>query len=195
MARPTSTLDRDEQLALCQRVAHGDHSAAESLARLIMPVVRHAAQRITRTRSDAEDASQVATLEVLRSAKHYAARGSLEGWAGRIAVRTIVRWNGRHGTPLVPEHDPDRDRSHATVARVPGFEALPRPLEEYLDALPETQRTALVLRHSLGYTIPEIAETTEAPVPTVRSRIDKAMTRIRASIRRDIQIGTKGASA
>lgn len=193
MADPSPSPGREPELALCQRVATGDRAAAEALARLIMPVVRHAAHRVTRTASDAQDAAQVATLEVLRSARHYAARGSLEGWAGRIAVRSVVRWNARHGTPLVPEHDPDR--SMGSSPPTPGFEALPRPLEHYLDALPEPQRTALVLRHSLGYTIPEIAEITDAPVPTVRSRIDKAMTRVRASIRRDVRLGTKGASA
>ncbi len=193
VARSTSSPERDADLALCQRVAKGDRAAAETLARLIMPVVRHAALRVTRTASDAEDAAQVATLEVLRSAKHFAARGSLKGWAGRIAVRSVVRWNARHGTPMVHEHDPDR--SLGAPAPTSGFEALPRPLQHYLDALPEPQRTALVLRHSLGYTIPEIAEATESPVPTVRSRIDKAMTRVRSAIRRDVQLGTKGASA
>ncbi len=91
------------------------------------------------------------------------------------------------------EHNPDQAPSAPQAT--PGAEALARPLEAYLDALPEAQRTALVLRHSLGHTIPEIAEFTGAPVPTVRSRIDKAMTRVRAAIRRDIQLGTKGASA
>jgi len=193
VARTSPSRERDAALALCQRVADGDRSAAEDLARLVMPTVRHAAHRVTRTASDAQDAAQVATLEVLRSAKHYAARGSLEGWAGRIAVRAIVRWNARHGTPAMPEHDPDRAAS--APAPSPGSEALPRPLEHYLDALPEPQRTALVLRHSLGYTIPEIGQATESPVPTVRSRIDKAMTRVRAAIRRDLRLGTKGASA
>lgn len=193
VAAPPPKPDRDADLALCQRVAQGDRAAAESLARLIMPVVRHAARRLTRTSADAEDAAQVATLEVLRSARHYAARGSVKGWAGRIAVRSVVRWNGRHGTPAVPEHDPDR----TGAAPVPASrsEALPRPLEHYLDALPEPQRTALVLRHSLGYTIPEISEATETPVPTVRSRLDKAMMRVRSCIRRDVQFGTRGVGA
>ena len=158
-----------------------------------MPVARHAALRLTRTASDAQDAAQVATLEVLRSAAHFAARGSLRGWASRIAVRAVIRWNNRHGTAAVPEHDPDA--TQAPTQRPPGFEALPRPLEHYLDALPEAQRTALVLRHSLGFTIPEIAEATESPVPTVRSRIDKAMSRVRGAIRRDVQLGTRGAIA
>ena len=187
------TPDRDAELALCERVAKGDRAAAEALARQLMPVVRHAARRLTRTASDAQDATQVATLEILRSAGHYAARGSLNGWASRIAARSVVRWNARHGTPTMHEHNPDRAPS--ATPPTPGFEALPRPLEAYLEGLPEPQRTALVLRHSLGHTIPEIAEVTGAPVPTVRSRIDKAMTRVRAAIRRDVQLGTKGASA
>lgn len=185
--------ESDVQLALCKRVAEGDRAAAEALARQLMPVVRHAARRLTRTTSDAQDAAQVATLEILRSAGHYAARGSLEGWASRIAARCVVRWNARHGTPTIHEHNPDH--APCASAPTPGSEALARPLEAYLDGLPEPQRIALVLRHSLGHTIPEIAEITGSPVPTVRSRIDKGMTRIRTAIRRDVQLGTKGASA
>lgn len=193
MAQNAPTPDRDAELALCKRVAEGDRAAAEALARQLMPVVRHAARRLTRTASDAQDAAQVATLEVLRSARHFAARGSLRGWASRIAVRSVVRWNARHGTPTIHEHNPDL--APAALPPTSGAEGLPRPLENYLELLPEPQRTALVLRHSMGHTIPEIAEVTGAPVPTVRSRIDKAMTRVRAAIRRDVQLGTRGASA
>ena len=193
MPENAPTPDRDADLALCQRVAEGDRAASETLARQLMPTVRHAARRLTRTASDAQDAAQVATLEVLRSARHYAARGSLKGWASRIAIRSVVRWNARHGTPAMHEHD--ADRAPSVSPPTPGSDALPRPLEAYLGGLPEPQRTALVLRHCLGHTIPEIAEVTDAPVPTVRSRIDKAMSRIRTAIRRDVQLGTKGASA
>ncbi len=193
MSSDASPPERQAEHTLCQRVASGDRDASEALARQLMPVVRHAARRLTRTASDAQDAAQVATLEILRSAGHYAAQGSLSGWASRIAVRSIVRWNARHGTPSSHEHNPDTTPSPGVVAS--GSEALPRPLDDYLRGLPEAQRTALVLRHSLGYTIPEIAEVTDAPVPTVRSRVDKAMARVRAAIRRDVALGRTGASA
>ncbi len=185
--------DRDAHLGLCRKVAAGDRAAAEELARVIMPTVRHAALRLTRTTTDAQDAAQVATLEVLRSAKRFQARGTLKGWAGRIAIRSVLRWQGRHGTAASVEHDPDTEP--APQGPPPGFEMLPRPLEHYLNALSEPQRNALVLRHSFGYTLPEIATLTDAPLPTVRSRVSAAMERVRKAIRRDVRLGGRGVAS
>ena len=74
----------------------------------------------------------------------------------------------------------------------PLLEALPRPIEVYLDALPEVQRTALLLRHALGHTVPEIAELTDAPVATVKSRLLKGQRELRKHIRRDMNMGVRG---
>lgn len=152
-----------------------------------MPTVHHAARRLTRTSADAQDAAQVALLEVLRCAGHYGGRGSLRGWAGKIAMRSVVRWSRRHGTPMLQEHDPDAQPD--TSIGDSRHEALPRPLEAYLDELPEAQRTALILRHSMGCTLREIVEITESPLPTVRSRVTTAMQRVRKAIRRDVRFG------
>lgn len=174
-------------------MAAGDRAAAEQLAKLVMPTIRHAAFRLTRTPTDAQDAAQVATLEVLRSAKHYRARGTLRGWGRRIAIRSVLRWQARHGTAAADDHDPDTEP--APQGPPPGFEMLPRPLEHYLNALPEPQRNALVLRHSFGYTLPEIATITDAPLPTVRSRVSAAMERVRKAIRRDVRLGGRGVAS
>jgi RNA polymerase sigma-70 factor (ECF subfamily) len=64
-----------------------------------------------------------------------------------------------------------------------------RPLDEYLKALPSEQREALVLKHSLGYTVEEIAELTEVPTGTVKDRLVTARRRIRKLIQRDITLG------
>lgn len=71
------------------------------------------------------------------------------------------------------------------------LESLPRSLEHYLDELPENQRVAMLLRHALGHTIAEIAELTDAPVPTVLSRIKKARQELRRLIQRDVNLGVK----
>ncbi|MFY0539633.1 sigma factor-like helix-turn-helix DNA-binding protein [Nannocystis pusilla] len=46
-----------------------------------------------------------------------------------------------------------------------------------------------MLRHALDHTLPEIAELTGAPVPTVKSRVLKAEETLRKLIRRDLNLG------
>ena len=183
----TSESDRGAELALCHQVAQGDRRAAQTLARLLMPTVRTASRRLTRGPEDAKDAVQVALLEVLRSAGSFRGDGPLRGWASRIAMRAVARFSARqYGVqPETLDAAPEQGHWASTIV----FEALPRPLSAYLDALPEAQRTALVLRHSLECTIPEIAEITDSPVPTVKSRLVKGLQRLREAIRRDVRFG------
>lgn len=177
---------------LAEAVARGDRAAAERLARRVLPTVRRVARALLTDRAESEDATQLALLEVLRAAGSYRGSGALEAWTRRIASRVVIRHMRRHR-----DHDPEPaspevaneiadDETTSTM-----LEALPRPLESYLAELPEVQRVALVMRHALGHTVPEIAELTDAPVPTVKSRIKKAHQELRRLIRRDVNIGAK----
>jgi len=159
-----------------------------------MPVVRTVALRLTKTTDDAQDAAQVALLEILRSAHTFRGEGAVRGWAARIAMRRIVRWNARHGTAARVATAAEGMQPAATMSTVV-VDALPRSLDAYLAELSEPQRTALVLRHSMGCTIPEIAEITQSPVPTVKSRIQAALVRVRQAIRRDTRFGGQEAQA
>jgi RNA polymerase sigma-70 factor (ECF subfamily) len=71
---------------------------------------------------------------------------------------------------------------------------LPRPLEDYLVALPDVQREALILKHSFDYTTEEIAEMTGTAVGTIKDRLVTARRHIRKLIQRDLSlnIGTRG---
>ena len=177
---------------LAEAVARGDRSAAERLARRMLPLVRRVSRALLSDRSEAEDAMQVALLEVLRTAGSYRGAGALESWARRIASRVVIRHIRRHR-----DHDPEPAAPEVAndladdTAPSEMLDDLPRPLESYLAELPEVQRTALVLRHALGHTVPEIAEITEAPIPTVKSRIKKAHQELRRLIRRDVNIGAR----
>lgn len=188
MAVPSSY---EPERTLMDAVAAGDRVASERLARRLLPQVRRVARALVTRAADVDDASQVALLELLRSAGNYRGDGSLEGWARRIATRTVLRWSGRQRLrdaktqPLDVTPDPRVGWLPAVAA-----ESLPRPLPEYLAALPEVQRTAFVLRHSLGHTVPEIAALSDAAVPTVKSRLLKAQAELRRLIRRDLALGT-----
>jgi RNA polymerase sigma-70 factor (ECF subfamily) len=188
MAMPSAF---DAERALAAAVAAGDRAASERWARRLLPQVRRVARALVSRPADVDDASQVALLEVLRAAGNYRGEGPLEGWARRIATRAVMRWSSRQRlrdvrTEPLAEADP-----RAAWLPTAVVEALPRPLPEYLAALPEVQRTAFVLRHSLGHTVPEIAALSDTAVPTIKSRLLKAQQELRRLIRRDVALGAR----
>ncbi len=191
-----SSLAPAEAHRLCGRVAEGDRAAAEILATAVMPTARTIARRLTRTRSDAQDATQLAVLEILRAAGTYRGEGSLRGWAKTIAVRTVGRWCARVAArrPEAPL-DPDTVPTPHDDAAGELADGLPRGVAEYLAQLPAAQRNAILLRHAYGCTVPEIAEITESPVPTVKSRLKAGLDELRRAVRRDVQLGVRAGGA
>lgn len=194
MGTPTRTHGRSasdpkRDLDLARRVVDGDRGAAQRFATRLMPTVRTVAIRLTRSSADAQDAAQEALVELLRSACNYRGDGPLEGWARTVALRSVARWMRRHASPPSPPGVGDE----VAAAPVSTFvlDHLPRPLDAYLSELAEPQRTALLLRCSLGCTIPEIAKLTDSPTPTVKSRVSRALAIIRSTIRRDMRFGTR----
>lgn len=179
--------------SLAARVVEGDRGAAEQLARILMPTVRTVVARLVGNHADAADVTQLALVECLRAAGNYRGEGPLTGWARRVSARTACHWlrSGarRHvgttddGVDELPADEGDGDASDVAT--------LLRPLSAYLDGLSEAQRTAFVLRHAFDYTLPEIAELTDAPVPTVKSRILKALSELRRAVRRDAALGVR----
>jgi RNA polymerase sigma-70 factor, ECF subfamily len=182
-----------DDYALTVAVARGDAIAAESFVRRAVTTVRRVARTMIADRTEADDAIQLALLELMHAAKTYRGVGSLDGWIRRVASRAVLRHARKARTSRLratsvdepPEAQLGSEPRHDTV-----LESLPRPLEYYLGALPEAQRVAMLLRHALGHTIVEIAEITEAQVPTVRSRIKKAQQELRRLIQRDLNLGT-----
>ena len=78
-------------LGLMKLVAGGDSHAQRVLAHRLAPRVQRIARRLLANVADADDAAQVALMEILRSAASYREEASIERWADRIAVRTALR--------------------------------------------------------------------------------------------------------
>lgn len=179
-----------EDLGLAAAAAAGDPAASEAFVRRAFPVVRRVARAIIAQPAEADDAVQLALIEVLEAARTYRGTGKLEPWMRTVASRAVLRHARKARSSRVHALDeqqgPARPPAAATV-----LESLPRPLEHYLGELPPVQRTAIVLRHALGHTIAEIAEITDAPVPTVLSRIKKAREQLRRLIQRDVNLGVR----
>lgn len=184
-------------LALMKLVAGGDAHAQRVLAHRLAPRVQRVARRLLANRADADDAAQVALMEILRSAQSYREEASIERWADRIAVRTSlrqVREQRRRGW-LLGSSNNDAEDLRPTEPTEPTHEETPRPLEEYLNELPKARREVLVLKHALGYSTDEIAELVDKPVGTIKDRLVAARKQIRRSIMRELRIGASGSGS
>ncbi|HKP62455.1 MAG TPA: sigma-70 family RNA polymerase sigma factor [Polyangiales bacterium] len=181
-------------LSLMKRVAAADKHAQRVLAHRLAARVRRISQRLLSNRADADDASQLALIEILRSAATYKDISTIERWADRITVRTVLRHAREQrkrlwqlGTLI------DIDSIGSATERTPSPEATPRSVEEYLSELPAARREVLVMKHSLGYTTEEIAELTDNPVGTVKDRLVAARKQLRKLIVRDMRLwGARG---
>jgi RNA polymerase sigma-70 factor (ECF subfamily) len=177
-------------LGLMKLVAEGDPHAQRVLAHRLAPRVERIARRLVASRADAEDASQVALMEILRSAGGFREEASIERWADRITVRTTLRHareQRKRFWGLGSRVDPDEVRVSRDDDAAGG--QTPRSLQDYLRELPEARREALVLKHGLGYTTDEIAELTGRPVGTVKDRLVAARRQLRKLIQRELRLG------
>ncbi|MEY4577737.1 MAG: hypothetical protein RL701_2440 [Pseudomonadota bacterium] len=192
-----SSLKRDgamaADLSLMRRVATADRHAQRVLAHRLAARVQRISRRLIRNQADADDASQMALIEILRSAGTYQDISSIERWADRITVRTVLRHaRSQRRMPwqqLTGLVDAESVSAPAPEEAAPD-EATPRPVDEYLAELPAARREVLVMKHSLGYTTQEIAELTKNPVGTIKDRLVAARKQLRKLIGRDLRVRT-----
>lgn len=200
--RPTESralADHAEDLRLMSLVAAADPAATRTMAHRLVQRVHRVSKSILRAPADADDAAQQSLIEIISSAKNYRGDSSLERWSDRIVVRTSIRFaKGRQKHGARNEDESELDTLPAEGGLDDSLaDAAPRPVKAYLAELPEAQRSALVLRHVMGYSINEIADLTEASPNTVKDRLLRGTKEMRRLIRRDVAIGVgeRGGSA
>ncbi len=153
-------------------------------------VSRHSARvyrlayRLTGDRHDAEDLTQEVFVRVFRSLSTYTP-GTFEGWLHRITTNLFldnVRRKARIRFEALPddaERLVSRERGPAQVYDDTHFEA---DVQAALDALPPDFRAAVVLCDLEGLSYDEIAATLGIKIGTVRSRIHRGRSQLRAAL-------------
>ena len=142
------------------------------------------AYRLTGNRHDAEDLTQEVFVRVFRSLSSYTP-GTFEGWLHRITTNLfldLVRRRARIRFDALPD-DAERlaspERGPAQLYDDTHFDA---DVQRALDALPPDFRAAVVLCDLEGLSYEEIADTLGIKIGTVRSRIHRGRSQLRASL-------------
>jgi RNA polymerase sigma-70 factor (ECF subfamily) len=175
-----------DDLALARRAAMRDEEA-DILVRRLLPRIDRTVRLLVGGHEDAADLVQQCLLAILENLRSYRGTGSLEGWAGGVAYRVVMRQMKR-----------TRRAERALVAIPGGIEARgPDPagqslsseiggtLELHVSRLPLERRTALVLHLVQGYTVSEVAGLTGAPENTIRDRLRVGLRELRRSLATD----------
>lgn len=177
----TTTTGHDDTslIAACRS---GDPVAFRSLVERYQHRVYAVAYRCVGNHQDAEEVALDVFARAYRNLDGFEGRSSVYTWLYRIAVNLSsnrVRDRGRKGRDkgLSLEAEYSGAGPAATDARPDAFAAnkeLEAGLQAALDELPETCRTAFVLRTFEHLSYDAIAEAMECPKGTVKSRLNQA---------------------
>lgn len=148
----------------------------DTLLRRHYDLVRAVCHRIVINPSDADDATQMALISMVRALPSFDGRSKFSTWVYRIATNAALDEIRRIRRRPAPTADGDlydsvhRDVSDPVDARLDVTAALAR--------LPEEYRAAVVLRHIADLDYEEIAEVLGVPIGTVRSRISRGRSQL-----------------
>ena len=157
---------------LLARYAAGDPAAARLLTARLVPRALGYAARLLGDGAEAEDVAQEAMLRLWRAAPGWrAGEAQVSTWLYRVVTNLCTdRMRARKRRPAAalddaPEVPDGAQRAEAGMIEADRMAAL----QAALDALPERQRLAVVLRHIEGFGNPEIAAVMDIGVEAVES--------------------------
>jgi RNA polymerase sigma-70 factor (ECF subfamily) len=161
--------------------------AFERQAERVFPSVFGTALRLTRSREDAEDLAQEAIVRAYDAYERFDG-SNFKAWMLRIVTNLYInKYRQRQRNPQLGSlEDEGVAEPISAVSEVPDrvlFDnTLGAEIEEALSEVPVDFRTAVILSDIEGLTYQEIAEATNVPVGTVRSRLARGRSIMRKSL-------------
>jgi len=180
-----------DQAGLIERASHGDHEAFGVLVGGQLARLDTAARLILRDPELARDAVQDATLRAWRNLRGLRDPGRFEAWLHRLTVNACLdlarkRRSRSFEVEITPLHEapaPDPTSRLADTLYV----------ERMLGAVDPAQRAVVVLHYYLDLTLPETAAALGIPVGTAKSRLNRALDRLRITVAEESDLPTTAA--
>lgn len=163
---------RQADQALMEQVSRGDAVAFQKLVDSGIGRVLAVARRMLGDETEAEDVAQDVFLRLWRQAGQWeGGRAKVSTWLYRVTVNSCIdRLRSRRDETV--EKMPELS-SQATQDQSLEEEDLQRYMDEALQALPERQRTALVLFHYEDLSMSAVAQIMGASVEAVESLLGR----------------------
>lgn len=167
---PLDAMTDQSDEALLRRFAQGDRAAARALTLRLTPKVMGHAYRLLGQREEAEDIAQEAMLRLWRIAPEWReGEARVTTWLYRVVANLCTDRLRRSGRITLLDKVPDPPDDRGGPAQDMQSRARVDALQNALNALPERQRQAVVLRHIEEIGNPEIAEIMGISVEAVES--------------------------
>ena len=144
-----------------------------------------------KSKEDSEDLSQQTFIKVWQQLDTFRGDSAFFTWVYRIAINLAKNFVTSSGfkkqkiNTSIQEAEIDISSFDDIESAVIHNESL-EEISYFIDSLPESLKTAFVLRESEGKSYEEIAAITETPIGTVRSRIFRARESIVDFIEKEI---------
>ena len=179
--------------AAMERYSNGDNAAFAELYDAIAPRLHGFLRKATRNDATTEDLMQQTFLQIHRARGSFIPGASVMPWALAIARRLMIDNARRQRVELgIFIHAPiDEDRMMSELTATAGADAvldarrLEQRVQQQLDALPETQRTAYQLVKQEGLSLKRAAEVLGTSVTAVKLRTHRAYRILRAVLREE----------
>lgn len=180
MSQPVARGREPSDQDLVARANVGDEASFELLYLRYRDWVISTAYRYTHSREDA--------LDVLQETFAYLF-GRFPGFDLRAKMTTFLYPVVRHLSLRVIEErarvrQPDEDTPEPAAGEPRDLESERRDLARIVRHLPEAEREVVTLRFADEMSLAEIARALEVPVGTVKSRLHKALSRLRRSLKK-----------
>ncbi len=181
---------QDAVETLIQRCLQGDQRAWEQIVGQYRRKVFNVAYKFVGTHDQAEDLTQDIFLKIFKSLNTFDRRANFQTWLISISRNLCID----HYRSVRKERETiDRDvdaNELSPLSRDPGpVAALEQQdrvhlLREAMASLPDTLRTAVLMRDIQELSYQEIADTLRLPEGTVKSRINRGRTELACQIRK-----------
>lgn len=197
-AEDDQTAQNEHNVALMQRIKNGDMAAFEQLVVLHQRAVIGTVAKMLGSPDDAEDIAQQVFVRIWKSAKRYEPKAKFTTWMFTITRNLVFNEMRRRQRKPAVSMDEREEQYHLTApdekTGTPADAALQRELEAAVDAaiqaLPEKQRLAVILRRYEELPYEEIAGILDLSLPAVKSLLFRA----RALLKENLKLYLSGDS-
>jgi RNA polymerase sigma-70 factor (ECF subfamily) len=184
-------MDEQSLIAAAQR---GSMDAFNELVLAYQDQVYNLAYRIMGDPASASDAAQEAFISAYQHIDGFRGEypSSFKSWLMRIVSNACydeLRRRKRRPTTSIEDFETDEEANPALVSETEGpeeyvqREEMARVIQTGIQTLPADQRVTLVLSDVQGFSYDEIAEMTDVPLGTVKSRLARARGKLRDYLR------------
>lgn len=187
---PDSHSDDAIDVGLMMRVKTGDHAAFQELVERHQNMIIGTVAKMLGNASDAQDIAQQVFIRLWKAAPRYKRKAKFTTFLFTITRNLVFNESKKRSRRKTYSLEERQENNYGQIAadasRSPDAEALQTELQvvvdEAINALPEKQRMAVILRRYENMPYEEIADVLETSVSAIKSHIFRARTELRESL-------------